>query len=197
MAETQRLQLRAHEGARLYSRKRVLISGGDTPAIGASESRILDLARGARERGIAIHLFALDAAPQRQPEWVESMLRLARGSFTRVEPSGDGSLYLREAELVYLSDLTVSNLTTGQVSREVRFDETGHFSARVPAAFGHNEIVVAASSLRGDRVLTRHVFEFDGSLVRERLLAAERMRMEWFRRARQVEIAPFEGPALH
>jgi hypothetical protein len=193
MAETQYLQLSADEGARLYSRRVLLMSGAPEVASGAAQRRIDDLARSARERGIAIHFFALgDAGSQRppQPEWVDRVLRHARGSFTHVEPQRSEASYLREAGLPYLSDLRVRNETTGQESREVRFDETGRFRARVPAAFGHNEISVAASSSLGETVHARYTFEFDGSLVRERLRAAERARIEQLRRERRVQIGP-------
>jgi len=43
---------------------------------------------------------------------------------------------------------------------------------------------------RGDRARARYAFEFDGTLVRERLIEAERQRIERVRRDREVIVGP-------
>ena len=191
MAETQQLQLHGELGARLYARRLLLMPASFRKPEDPATGRILDQARSARERGIALHFFALEDAGRELPVWAERVLALTRGSFTRVDlGEEDAASYLRRFGLPYLADVQIRNTTTGQASREVRIREDGRFRARVPAAFGTNEILVLAMNSRGDRARARYAFEFDGTLVRERLIEAERQRIERVRRDREVIVGP-------
>ena len=57
-------------------------------------------------------------------------------------------------------------------------------------AFGPNELVIEARSSDDERIEVAHAFEFDGELVRARLLEAERKRIEKLRRERQLTVEP-------
>jgi hypothetical protein len=113
--------------------------------------------------------------------------RYARVSEPRVAPD-----YLLAARMPWVRSVSVRNETTGQQVDDVRYTRSGTFEAELPVAFGRNELVVEAHTSDDGHAEVVHAFRFDGSLVRERLLEAERERIERARRRRDLTVEPEE-----
>lgn len=115
-----------------------------------------------------------------------------RGSFTRVPRPTHTTDYLLPIRLPYVAAVSVRNQTTGLPAERTTRSPGGAFRAVVPVAFGRNRIHVEAETSDGRRVALDHELEFDGSLVRQRLLEAERRRLA--RRRRDVRVEPERAP---
>jgi len=93
----------------------------------------------------------------------------------------------------YVTRITVRNETMGIDADHLAYGTGGGFKGSVPAAFGRNRLLIEARSSEDEHASLVHEFEFDGSLVKERLREAERKRLENLKRRREVEIEPEGG----
>lgn len=190
-------------GARSNARKVLLITadgkdsmpfGADADQAASTRAQVLSLAHRARDSGVAIHLYALGGIAAKSSALVEEMLRGNRGGFVQVKRPREMQTYLSDIRMPYVSYISITNETTGLVADTLRYSSGGAFSAILPAAFGWNHLLIEARSSDDEREQHTHTFEFDGSLVKERLLEAERGRVDRLRRRREVTVdLPYVG----
>jgi len=183
--------------ARLSARKLLLITadGTDPLPFGRDEdqpskerAQVVALAQRAQESGVAIHLYALGGIAVDASPLVEEMLHNNRGSFTQVKRPRETLDYLNNVRMPYVAYVEVKNETTGFVAEALHYSSGGQFRAEVPAAFGWNHLRIDARSSEDERTHLIHPFEFDGTLVQERLRAAEKERLERWKHRREVVI---------
>jgi hypothetical protein len=192
--------------ARPGARRRLLLAtdgrrdlpfGPDLKQPAAGRSQLHELARTLGERGVALHLFALGGISADPSPLVLELTSGARSRYALVGEPGSTSDYLLGSRMPYVTWVAVRNLTTGQQAEAVRYGTGGEFEAELEVAFGTNELVIEARSSNEERVEIAHAFEFDGSLVRERLREAERLRIERLRRERELIIEPVPAHDHH
>jgi Mg-chelatase subunit ChlD len=170
--------------------RRDLPFGPDERQPAAARSRLAELARTLDERGVELHLYALGGLAAEPSPLVRELTASARSRYSMVAEPGAASGYLLDSRMPYVTWVDIHNRTTGERAESVRYGSSGDFEAELPVAFGPNELVIEARSSANERVEIAHAFEFDGSLVRERLLEVERDRMERLRREREVIVEP-------
>ncbi|MEZ4215983.1 MAG: VWA domain-containing protein [Myxococcota bacterium] len=189
-------------GARPHARKllvmladgtRALPFGPDAQQPANARAQVLGLARRAHEHGVALHLYALGGASSEPSTLVAEMLRDNRGRFTQVLRPDEARDYLRDIRMPYVTSISVRNETLGADADGLAYGTGGRFRGTVPVAFGHNRLHIEARSSDDEHAAVDHEFEFDGSLVKERLREAERQRLERMKRRREVTIEPEDG----
>jgi hypothetical protein len=147
-------------------------------------------------QGVTAHVFALGGLPTEPSQLLLSLVEGTLGGVSRVRiRRRDGAAdYLDTVRLPYVTRLTLHNATTGSPAEDLRFGMHGEFSAMLPVTFGPNVLQLGARSSDGQTAVHEHRFEFDGSLVREFLLGAERRRIEEARRRREVKVEADNEP---
>lgn len=187
------------------ARKRVLIAsdgrrnlpfGPDEQQAASQRAHALGLANTLDERAIALHLFALGGLAADPSALVREMTAGPRSHYTLVNEPTKSNTYLLSARMPFVTWVGIRNRTTGQQAEMVRYGTGGEFETRIPVVFGPNELVVEARSSNDEHAEVIHAFEFDGSLVRARMLEAERERMTRLRRERQLVIEPETNATL-
>ncbi len=126
---------------------------GDTEAaIGA--------ARVASKAGIAINTYALGPNALENPVAATEMSRLTLGTFTPVQNPGDVITYLQGVTFASVEDVIFSNLTTSEISEDVRLLPDGSFSGYVPVKEGINRVRVTALASDGSEGFAEFDLEF-------------------------------------
>jgi hypothetical protein len=174
---------------------RAIPFGLDDQQSARERSRVLELARTLDERGVALHLFALGGIAAEPSPLVRAITAGHASRFDRVREPLESSDYLLASRLPWVRSVSVRNQTTGQRVEDVAYTSAGLFEAELPVTFGRNELVVEARSSDDEHAKVVHAFRFDGTLVRERLLEAERERIERARRRRDLIVEPEEPDA--
>lgn len=184
-------------GARPSARKLLLITadgtdvlpfGRDDEQTAEERAQVVALSQRAQESGVAIHLYALGGIASDASPLVEEMLHKNRGSFIQVKRPRETLDYMNNVRMPYVTYVEVKNETTGYVAEALQYSSGGQFRAEIPAAFGWNHLRIDARSSEDERIHLIHPFEFDGTLVQERLRAAEKERLERWKRRREVTI---------
>jgi hypothetical protein len=185
----------------------------EDPGDGEAALRAAQLAH---EAGISINTYALGPAALKYPRVVTEMARMTVGTYTPVQNPGDIVTLLQGVTFADVEDVVLTNLTTGELSTDVKLAPDGSFSGFVPVREGRNRVRVSALASDGSRGSVELEFDFRHDQVgdRTRLGELERIReqnkqlelhrmgleIERFRREqkKQIEIdagRPEEKPA--
>jgi hypothetical protein len=147
----------------------------------------------ARAAGVEVHLFALAGVAGDAPGFVREMTGEV-GSFRRVPEPRMGTAFLQLVSLPYVREVRVTDLRSGKVASDLRLESDGSFSATLPIERGPNPVLVTAVTSEGRRGRREIIVDFDDSLIRDSLLAAERERIRKLRELRgRVKIEPEES----
>ena len=126
---------------------------GDTEAA-------LGAARVASKAGITINTYALGPSALDNPIAVTEMSRMTLGTFTPVKSPGDVITYLQGVTFSSVEDVIFTNLTTSEISEDVRLLPDGSFSGYVPVREGINRVRVTALATDGSEGFTEFDLEF-------------------------------------
>ncbi len=146
---------------------------GDTEAaIGA--------ARVAHKAGIVINTYSLGMNALDDPVAATEMSRLTLGTFTPVKNPGDVITYLQGVTFASVEDVIFTNLTTSEISEDVRLLPNGSFSGYVPVREGINRVRVTALATDGSEGYTEFDLDFEvsGQTSRELTLELDRIRKQ-------------------
>jgi len=146
---------------------------GDTEAaIGA--------ARVAKKAGITINTYALGPGALDNPVAATEMSRMTLGTFTPVKSPGDVITYLQGVTFSSVEDVIFTNLTTSEISEDVRLLPDGRFSGYVPVREGTNRVRVTALATDGSEGYTEFDLDFDvaGRTDRELTLELDQIRKQ-------------------
>jgi hypothetical protein len=126
---------------------------GDTEAA-------LGAARVASKAGITINTYALGPTALDNPIAATEMSRMTLGTFTPVKSPGDVITYLQGVTFSSVEDVIFTNLTTSEISEDVRLLPDGSFSGYVPVREGINRVRVSALATDGSEGFTEFDLEF-------------------------------------
>jgi Mg-chelatase subunit ChlD len=144
---------------------------GDTEAA-------LTAARLAHKAGIAVNTYAIGSQALTEPFAATEIARITLGTFLPVRNPGDIVSFLQAVSFANVDDVVFSNLTTREVSTDVRLAPDGTFSGFVPVREGTNRIRVTALASNGSSGSVDFDLEFEttGLTGRELLLELDRIR---------------------
>jgi Mg-chelatase subunit ChlD len=120
----------------------------------------LGAARIAHKAGITINTYSLGTNALDNPVAATEMSRLTLGTFTPVKNPGDVITYLQGVTFASVEDVIFTNLTTSEISEDVRLLPNGSFSGYVPVREGINRVRVTALSTDGSEGFTEFDLEF-------------------------------------
>ena len=103
---------------------------------------------------------------------------ITQGTFTAVRNAGDIVNFLSGVSFANISDVVVTNLTTGDISFDVEVLPDGSFLAFVPVREGKNQVELAALASDGgeQRIQIDVDFEKSGLTPRELAIELERVK---------------------
>ena len=135
-------------------------------------------ARLAKTAGVTINSFAIGQQALVSPLALKEISSITQGTFTAVRNPGDIVNFLSGVSFANISDVVVTNLTTGDISFDVELLPDGSFSAFVPVREGGNRIEISAlASDGGERRLQMDLaFEKSGLTPRELAIELERVK---------------------
>jgi Mg-chelatase subunit ChlD len=139
---------------------------GDTEAA-------LGAARVASKAGITVNTYALGPNALDNPVAATEMSRMTLGTFTPVKNPGDVITYLQGVTFASVEDVIFTNLTTSEISEDVRLLPDGSFSGYVPVREGTNRVRVTALATDGSEGFTEFDLEFGVSGRTSRELTLE------------------------
>ncbi len=158
----------------------------------------------AARAGIPINTYAIGGGALKLPRAVTEIARVTGGHYTAVRSPGDIVALLRGISFVDVDDVVLSNLSTGDLSTDVRLAPDGTFRGFVPVREGYNRLRVTALATDGSRAQRDVEIEFGATEFTDRELAleleqirrankelvleAERQRIEEFRRRARKEL---------
>jgi hypothetical protein len=144
---------------------------GDTEAA-------LTAARLAHKAGITVNTYAIGSQALTEPIAATEIARITLGTFLPVRNPGDIVSFLQAVSFANVDDVVFSNLTTREVSTDVRLAPDGSFSGFVPVREGTNRIRVTALASNGSSGSVDFDLEFEttGLTGRELLLELDRIR---------------------
>jgi hypothetical protein len=132
----------------------------------------------AHKAGILINTYALGPGALKYEKGVVEMARITQGTFTPVQSPNDIVVLLQGVSFANVEDVVFTNLSTGDVSTDVRLAPDGSFFGYVPVREGANRVRVSALATDGAKGALEFDFEFraDGQTDREKLAELERLR---------------------
>jgi hypothetical protein len=138
----------------------------------------LNAARLAHKAGITINTYALGPNALASPVAATEMARITLGTFMPVQNPGDIISFLQGVSFASVDDVVFTNLTTSEVSYDVKLSPDGSFSGFVPVREGRNRVRVTALASNGasGSVELDLEFETSGLTGRELGLELERIR---------------------
>lgn len=179
------------------------IGKGDYTDEGDNEAAV-GAAQLARSAGISINTYALGPSALSQPFAATEIARTTLGTYTPVMNPGDIVALLQGVSFANIEDVVLSNLTTGELSTDVRLNPDGSFNGYVPVRIGKNQIRVTALASDGSRGSATVEIEFGRSQLSQRemslelerirrmnkelLLLRERQRIDEFRNREKKEL---------
>jgi hypothetical protein len=177
----------AQSGARPDAKKLVLFltDGLPTFPIGLGSvsdpgdvEAALSAANVAHRAGIAINTYGLGPSALTNPFAATEISRLTLGTFLPVQNPGDIVSFLQGTSFANVDDVVLTNLTTKEVSTDVRLLPDGSFSGFVPVREGHNQVRVTALASDGTSASVEFEVDFaaSGKSPRELALELERIR---------------------
>jgi Mg-chelatase subunit ChlD len=153
------------------------IGSGSASDAGDTEAA-LNAARLAHKAGITINTYALGPSALTNPIAATEVARITLGTFLPVQNPGDIISFLQGVTFANIEDVVFTNLTTREVSTDVRLAPDGSFAGFVPVKEGHNRVRVTALASDGasGSVDLDLVFEKSGLTEKELALELERIR---------------------
>jgi hypothetical protein len=153
------------------------IGSGSASDAGDTEAA-LNAARLAHKAGITINTYALGPSALTNPIAATEVARITLGNFLPVQNPGDIISFLQGVTFANIEDVVFTNLTTREVSTDVRLAPDGSFAGFVPVKEGHNRVRVTALASDGasGSVDLDLVFEKSGLTEKELALELERIR---------------------
>jgi hypothetical protein len=153
------------------------IGSGAVSDAGDTEAA-LNAARLAHKAGITVNTYALGPAALTNPIAATEVARITLGTFLPVQKPGDIISFLQGVTFANIEDVVFTNLTTREVSTDVRLSPDGSFSGFVPVKEGHNQVRVTALASDGAKgsVDLDLVFEKSGLSEKELALELDRIR---------------------
>lgn len=148
------------------------IGRGDTMDPGDVEAAIA-AAQLAKTAGITINSYGLGPDALAAPQAVTEIARVTLGTYTPVMNPGDIVALLQDVSFANIEDVVLSNLTTGEVSTDVRLNPDGSFYGFVPVRVGKNQIRVKALASDGSSGSKTIEIEFGQTQLTQRELALE------------------------
>jgi len=138
----------------------------------------LTAARLAHKAGITINSYALGPSALTNPIAATEMSRITLGTFLPVQNPGDIVSFLQGVTFANIEDVVFTNLTTREVSTDVRLSPDGSFHGFVPVREGRNRVRITALASDGSKgsVELDLDFEKSGLSARELALELERIR---------------------
>ncbi|MGE4607860.1 MAG: hypothetical protein AAEJ52_14050, partial [Myxococcota bacterium] len=143
----------------------------------------LNAARVAHQAQVTINVYAIGEAALRNPLAATEMARITLGSYLPVQNPGDVITYLQNASFANVDDVIFTNLTTSEVSEDVRLSPDGSFSGFVPVREGTNRVRVTALASDGSTGAVEFDLEFEKAGLSGRELAIELERIRKRNRA--------------
>ena len=179
------------------------IGRGDATDPGDIEAAI-NAASLAKTAGVTINTYALGPMALGLPQALTEMARVSLGSYTPVRNPGDIVALLQGVSFANIEDVVFANLTTGELSTDVRLNPDGSFYGFVPVREGKNQVritALASDGSRGDanlelvfsrsQLTTREMateLERIRRMNKELLLLRERKRIDEFRNKEKKEL---------
>jgi hypothetical protein len=132
----------------------------------------------ANKAGITINTYAMGMKALEYPKAATEMSRATLGTYTPVQRPGDIVALLQGVTFADVEDVVLTNLTTGDLSTDVRLSPDGSFHGFVPVTEGVNRVRVSALASDGSEGAVEFdlVFQLGGLSEREKELELERMR---------------------
>jgi len=140
----------------------------------------------ASRSGIIINTYALGPAAMKYPHALTEMARVGRGTYTPVQRPGAIIALLAGVTFADVEDVIFTNLTTGDLSTDVRLNPDGSFTGYVPVQEGVNRVRVTALASDGRRGDAEFEFAFEHRDIGDRRQVAELDRIR--RQNRHLEI---------
>jgi hypothetical protein len=134
----------------------------------------------AQQAGISINTYALGQEALKYRRSVTEIARITRGTYTPVQNPGDIVLLLGGVSFANVEDVVLTNLTTGELSTDVRLAPDGSFTGYLPVRDGKNRVRVIALASDGQRGAAEFDLEFQQVQggPRDRLAELERIRRQ-------------------
>ena len=127
----------------------------------------------AHRAGIAINTYGLGPSALTNPFAATEISRLTLGTFLPVQNPGDIVAFLQGTSFANVDDVVLTNLTTKEVSTDVKLLPDGSFSGFVPVREGQNRVRVTALTTDGTSASVDLEVEFAASGKSQRELALE------------------------
>jgi hypothetical protein len=148
------------------------IGRGDTTDPGDNEAAV-GAANLAKTAGITINTYALGPMALGSPVAVAEMARVSLGTYVPVRNPGDIVALLQDVSFSNIEDVVLTNLTTGEMSTDVRLAPDGSFSGFVPVREGTNDVRITALASDGTRGTANLQLTFAHSQLTTREMSAE------------------------
>jgi hypothetical protein len=145
---------------------------GSVPDAGDTEAA-LNAARLAHKAGIVINTYALGPNALTDPIAATEVARITLGTYMPVQNPGEIISFLQGVSFANIDDVVFTNLTTREVSYDVKLAPDGSFSGFVPVREGHNRVRVTALASDGTSGSVELNLDFETSGLTERELALE------------------------
>jgi hypothetical protein len=127
----------------------------------------------AKTAGITINTYALGPMALGSPVAVTEMARVTLGTYTPVRNPGDIVALLQGVSFANIEDVVLANLTTGELSTDVRLAPDGSFSGFVPVREGKNQVRITALASDGSRGTANLELTFARSQLTSREMSTE------------------------
>ncbi|MBM4337184.1 MAG: VWA domain-containing protein [Deltaproteobacteria bacterium] len=145
-------------------------------------------ARGAGEKEVRIHSFALGPEAVRGRDVLDLVSRVSQGTLTEIERPGEVLFHLPAVELSEVADVQLLNQTSGQPGRAIRLLADGSFDGFVSLVRGRNLLRVTAIGIGGGtQVVERSVF-YEPTAGQQREVELEVSRLRELLRTRAIEV---------
>lgn len=148
------------------------IGSGSASDPGDTEAA-LNAARLAHKAGVTVNAYALGPNALTNPIAATEISRITLGTFMPVQNPGDIISFLQGVTFANIEDVVFTNLTTREVSYDVRLSPDGSFSGFVPVREGTNRVRITALASNGASGSVELDLEFETSGLSERELALE------------------------
>jgi hypothetical protein len=148
------------------------VGKGNTEDPGDDEAA-LRAAQLARSAGISINTYALGPEALKYPRVVTEMARMTVGTYTPVQNPGDIVTLLQGVSFADVEDVVLTNLSTGELSTDVRLAPDGSFTGFVPVREGKNRVRISALASDGSRGSVELEFDFEHNEVGDRSRVGE------------------------
>lgn len=145
-------------------------------------------ARGAGEKDVRIHSFALGPEAVRGRDVLDLVSRVSQGTLTEIERPGEVLFHLPAVELSEVAEVRLENRTSGQAGRAIRLLADGSFDGFVPLVRGRNLLRVTAIGIGGGTQLVERSVFYEPTAGQQREVELEVSRLRELLRTRAIEV---------